>query len=88
MLLALSFVCKNGSGLCQHLGRTAFCSTAAVCCAEVDGFKRKLMNKLAPEAAALKTDWEVLSLPLLQPAVLLASPPSCPVYTLLHFLQV
>lgn len=28
--------------------------------AEVDGLKRKLMNKLAPEAAALKTDWEVL----------------------------
>lgn len=27
--------------------------------AEVDGLKRKLMNKLAPEAAALKTDWEV-----------------------------
>ncbi|KAK9842055.1 hypothetical protein WJX81_006462 [Elliptochloris bilobata] len=26
---------------------------------EVDGLKRKLTNKLAPEAAALKTDWEV-----------------------------
>ena len=31
--------------------------------AEVDGLKRKLMNKLAPEAAALKTDWEVFQRP-------------------------
>ena len=54
---------------------------AAVCCAEVDGLKRKLMNKLAPEAAALKTDWEVPPLPSLQPPVLRASAPSCPFFS-------
>ncbi len=31
----------------------------------MDGLKRKLMNKLAPEAAALKTDWEVTRPPCL-----------------------
>ena len=36
----------------------------------MDGLKRKLMNKLAPEAAALKTDWEVLQrLPVTEAAL-------------------